>query len=57
MEFQSHESAIYQVDVLKGHGFSRAANATKQFRALAPEGMLNRHRDLFNVSSDFPQPQ
>jgi hypothetical protein len=26
------------VDVLKGHDFSRAANATKRTRALAPEG-------------------
>jgi hypothetical protein len=27
-----------QVDVLKGHGFSRAAKAAKVTRALAPEG-------------------
>jgi hypothetical protein len=33
--------------VLKGHDFSRAANATKKLRALAPEGMLDRSKDLF----------
>jgi hypothetical protein len=27
--------------VLKGHGFSRAVNATKQLRALAPEGHIS----------------
>jgi hypothetical protein len=30
-----------RVEVLKGHGFSRAAKATKRMRALAPEGMLD----------------
>jgi hypothetical protein len=40
-------------DVLKGHGFSRAVNATKQQWALAPEGSSL----LFRQKSDlFPQP-
>jgi hypothetical protein len=41
----------------KGLGFSRAANATKQWWALAPEGMLERMQDLFrgslNARSNF----
>jgi hypothetical protein len=30
--------AAKKLIVLKGHGFSRAVSATKQWRALAPEG-------------------
>jgi hypothetical protein len=34
---------------LKGHGFSRAAEAAKPTRALAPEGMLDHGGDLFGA--------
>ena len=33
--------SLAQVGVLKGHGFSRAANGTKRTRALAPEGCFS----------------
>jgi uncharacterized protein YecT (DUF1311 family) len=33
--------SLAQVDVLKGHDFSRAAYAAKKMRALAPEGSLS----------------
>jgi hypothetical protein len=35
---------------LKGHGFSRAANAAKSLRALAPEEMSHFENDLFRGS-------
>jgi len=38
------------VDALKGHDFSRAANATKRTRALAPEGTNGWKWDLIGGS-------
>jgi hypothetical protein len=35
---------LTQVDVLKGHGFSRAANVIQAIWALAPEGMQGQKR-------------
>jgi len=38
------------MDALKGHDFSRAANAAKSVRALAPEGILVREINLISAS-------
>jgi hypothetical protein len=42
-----------QEDVLKGHGFSRAAKVAKSAWALAPEGMLD--QDFFKGSRNNPE--
>jgi hypothetical protein len=37
---------LSEFDVLKGHDFSRAANGSKLFWALAPEGMPRVNSEL-----------
>ena len=38
---------------MKGHDFSRAVNVAKQWRALAPEGMLNSPQELVQRPANF----
>jgi hypothetical protein len=44
--------AAEKLDVLKGHGFSRAADATKQTRALAPEGSSSENSPVISALSE-----
>ena len=58
----TEKRAAEELTVLKGHGFSRAVNATKQSRALAPEGRsfpilpANRSFSAASLAPDFAGP-